>query len=79
MDAARLEQRYNRELEEMTDEIRAGIEAGKYTFADIQRAVSEKTRVAATATDEFVRQNPWAAFGIASALGCLLGLAITRR
>lgn len=78
MDAARLEERYNRELEEMTDEIRAGIEAGKYTFADVQRLLSEKTRVAATATDEFVRENPWAALGIASALGCLVGLLLRK-
>lgn len=79
VDAARLEERYNRELEEMTDEIRAGIQAGKYTMAELQRALTEKTKVAATATDEFVRENPWAALGIASAVGCLVGMLIFRK
>lgn len=79
MDAARLEERYNRELEEMTDEIRAGIQEGKYTAGDIQRLMAEKTRVAASATNDFVRGNPWAAFGIASAAGCLLGFLLSRR
>ena len=68
MDAARLEEQYNRELEEMTDEIRAGIDSGKYTFAEIQRLVTEKSKEAATATDEFVRENPWAALGVAAAV-----------
>ena len=79
MDAARLEEQYNRELEEMTDEIRAGIDSGKYSLADIQRLVAEKSKVAATATDEFVRENPWAALGVSAAVGCVLGLLISRK
>lgn len=79
MDAARLEEQYNRTLEEMTDEIRAGIESGKYTFADVQRLVTEKGKEAATATDEFVRENPWAALGVAAAVGCLVGFLISRK
>ena len=69
MDAARLEEQYNRELEEMTDEIRAGIDSGKYTFAEIQRLVTEKSKEAATATDEFVRENPWAALAVLQPTG----------
>ena len=79
MDAARLEEQYNRELEEMIDEIRAGIESGKYSLKDIQRLVSEKGKEAATATDEFVRENPWAALGVAAAVGCVLGFLISRK
>ena len=79
MDAARLEEKYNRELEEMTDELRAGIESGKYKLEDIQRLLTEKTKVAATATDEFVRENPWAALGIAAAVGCIIGALLTKK
>lgn len=79
MDAARLEEQYNRELEEMTDEIRAGIDSGKYSLSDIQRLVTEKSKKAATATDEFVRENPWAALGVAAAIGCVVGLLISRK
>jgi ElaB/YqjD/DUF883 family membrane-anchored ribosome-binding protein len=79
MDAARLEEKYNRELEEMTDEIQAGIKAGKYSLDDIQRLVSEKGKEAADATDQFVRENPWAALGIAAAVGCVLGILISRK
>lgn len=79
MDAARLEEQYNRTLEEMTDEIRAGIESGKYTIADVQRLLTQKGKEAATATDEFVRENPWAALGVAAAVGCLVGFLISRK
>ena len=79
MDAARLEEKYNRELDEMTDEIQAGIKSGKYKMEDIQRALSEKSKVAADATDQFVRENPWAALGIAAAAGCVLGVLLSRK
>ena len=79
MDAARLEEKYNRELDEMTDEIQAGIKSGKYTMEDIQRVLSEKGRVAADATDQFVRENPWAALGIAAAVGCVVGMLFSRK
>ncbi len=79
MDAARLEEKYNRELEEMTDEIQAGIKAGKYSLDDIQRLLAEKGKEAATATDQFVRQNPWAALGIAAAVGCIVGFLISKK
>jgi ElaB protein len=78
VDAARLEEKYNRELEEMTDEIQAGIASGKYSLNDFQRALGEKTREAAEATDTLVRENPWAALGIAAAAGCLLGYLLSR-
>lgn len=79
MDAARLEEQYNRELDEMTDEIQAGIASGKYSLSDIQRALTDKTKQAAAATDELVRDNPWAALGIAAAVGCLVGFLFSNR
>ena len=79
MDAARLEEKYNRELDEMTDEIQAGIKSGKYSLEDIQRLLSTKGKEAADAADQFVRENPWAALGIAAAVGCVVGLLISRK
>jgi ElaB/YqjD/DUF883 family membrane-anchored ribosome-binding protein len=79
MDAARLEEKYNRELDEMTDEIRAGIKSGKYSLEDIQRIISKKGKEAADATDQFVRENPWAALGIAAAVGCVVGMLLSPR
>ena len=79
MDAAKLEEQYNRELDEMTDEIQSGIDSGKYSIADIQRVLGEKTKEAVTATDEFVRDNPWAALGVAVGVGALVGFLLSRK
>ncbi len=79
MDAARLEEQYNRELDEMTDEIQAGLDSGKFSATDIQRVLEQKTREAVTATDEFVRDNPWAALGIAAGVGALIGFLLSRK
>lgn len=49
----------------------------------LQRAVKEGSQAAADATDEYVRENPWRAIGIAAgislAAGTFIGLALTRR
>jgi ElaB/YqjD/DUF883 family membrane-anchored ribosome-binding protein len=41
--------------------------------------VAERTRVAATAADDYVRENPWQAVGIAAGIGFVFGLVLARR
>jgi ElaB/YqjD/DUF883 family membrane-anchored ribosome-binding protein len=38
-----------------------------------------KTRAAAEATEEYVRDNPWKALAIAAAAGLVLGILAARR
>ena len=42
-------------------------------------ALLEKTKLAAKATDDYVRDNPWQAVGIAAMAGLVLGILISRR
>ncbi len=48
-------------------------------LSQAQAAISENARAAATVTDTAVRENPWAAIGIAAVAGLALGLLIGRR
>jgi ElaB/YqjD/DUF883 family membrane-anchored ribosome-binding protein len=64
------------DLEQVTENIEAGIRAGKYTWRDIQNAVVTKTREAATTTDHYAHENPWKVVGIAAGLGFVLGLLL---
>ena len=64
------------ELEQVTDHIEEGIRAGKYTWRDIQHAITAKTREAATTTDQYAHENPWRVIGIAAGLGFVLGLLL---
>jgi ElaB/YqjD/DUF883 family membrane-anchored ribosome-binding protein len=51
----------------------------KGRIAEAQDAALARTKVAAEATDRYVRANPWNAVGIAASVGFVLGLLITRR
>ncbi|MES2148196.1 MAG: DUF883 family protein [Pseudomonadota bacterium] len=45
----------------------------------MEEAVVEKTKEAAKATDEFVKENPWKAVGIGAAVGLVVGMLISRK
>ena len=50
----------------------------KEKMAEAQSAVSAKTRIAADVTDEYVRDHPWEAVGVAAVAGLFVGLLIAR-
>lgn len=51
----------------------------KEKMADAQDALLEKSKAAATATDDYVHENPWKAVGVAAGVGLVIGLLIGRR
>ena len=61
------------------ERIQASLSVAKAKLSDTERAMVDQTKVVAKATDEYVHQNPWAAVGIAAAVGLVLGVLISRR
>jgi ElaB/YqjD/DUF883 family membrane-anchored ribosome-binding protein len=61
------------------ERIEASLATAKVKLSDAERVVVDKTKDAAKATDEYVRDNPWQAVGIAAAAGLVLGVLISRR
>lgn len=61
------------------ERIQASLATAKVKLSDAERVVVDKTKDAAKATDEYVRENPWQAVGIAAAAGLVLGVLISRR
>jgi len=61
------------------ERIQASLAAAKVKLSDAERALLEKTKETAKATDEFVHDHPWKAVGIAAGAGLLLGILISRR
>ena len=53
--------------------------ATKAQVASAQRALGEKTRAAAGATDAYVRERPWESIALGASMGLLVGLLIGRR
>jgi ElaB/YqjD/DUF883 family membrane-anchored ribosome-binding protein len=46
---------------------------------ETQRALTEKTRAAARATDLYVHERPWESIAVGAGAGLLLGLLVARR
>lgn len=61
------------------ERIQATLANTKAKMIEAERAVLEKTKQAARATDDYVHDNPWQAVGVAAGVGFLLGLLIGRR
>ncbi|HYN27108.1 MAG TPA: DUF883 family protein [Burkholderiales bacterium] len=55
------------------------IRAAKAGIADAGQMAAEHTREAAKAADDYVRENPWTAVGIAAGVGILIGVLISRK
>ena len=61
------------------ERIQASLAVYKDKLIDAERALLEKTKEAARATDEYVHDHPWQAVGVAAGVGFLLGLLVSRR
>lgn len=55
------------------------IRAAKARIADAAHVAAEHTREAAKAAEDYLRENPWTAVGLAAAVGILIGVLINRR
>jgi ElaB/YqjD/DUF883 family membrane-anchored ribosome-binding protein len=55
------------------------LNSAKESLSSIEGTVTEKAKVVAERTDEFVHRNPWEAIGVAAGIGLLVGLFIRRR
>jgi ElaB/YqjD/DUF883 family membrane-anchored ribosome-binding protein len=51
---------------------------GKKALADAEQVVIKKSKECAEIADDYVRDNPWSAVGIAAGVGLVLGLLIRR-
>ena len=49
---------------------------GKKALADAEKNLVQKSKEAADVADDYVRENPWNAVGIAAGIGLVLGLLI---
>jgi ElaB/YqjD/DUF883 family membrane-anchored ribosome-binding protein len=55
------------------------LKAAKTRLDEQEAAVMAKTKAVAKATEDYVRDNPWKAVGIAAAAGLVLGILAKRR
>jgi ElaB/YqjD/DUF883 family membrane-anchored ribosome-binding protein len=59
--------------------VRESLAQAKVKLAASQDVAVERSREAAKATDEYVRDHPWQAIGLAASIGLVVGVLIARR
>ncbi len=64
---------------DLRSQVEAKLRSAKLRLQELQDDAIDSAKAAARATDDYVRDNPWQAIGIAAAIGLLLGLVIGRR
>jgi ElaB/YqjD/DUF883 family membrane-anchored ribosome-binding protein len=55
------------------------LKSAKTSLAEAEQQVVDKAKQAATATDNYVKGNPWTAVGIAAGVGILVGFLVAKR
>jgi len=55
------------------------LKTAKASLADAEQLVVDKAKQAATATDDYVKGNPWTSVGIAAGVGILVGYLVAKR
>jgi len=61
------------------EKIEKSLQRAKVKLAETESVLGEKTKLAASMTDEYVHSHPWHAVGVAAGIGLILGLLIGRR
>lgn len=65
------------------DEVRAraeeSVRAAREKLDALHGDVSKRAREAAKAADDYVRERPWSAIGVAAGVGFVIGLLVARR
>jgi len=51
---------------------------GRKALADAEEMVVSRSKEAADVADDYVRENPWVAVGVAAGVGLLVGLLVRR-
>lgn len=66
-------------VEEIRARAQESVRHAKERLATIEEQALERARALAGDADDFVRDNPWQAVGIAAGVGLVLGLLMSRR
>jgi ElaB/YqjD/DUF883 family membrane-anchored ribosome-binding protein len=63
-------------IAEARKKIEQSLVEGKKALADAEKTLLAKSKECAEMADDYVRENPWTAVGVAAGVGLVLGLLI---
>lgn len=66
-------------IKAMKSRVQASLNEARERLAELQSSAVQNAKAAASATDEYVHQNPWQAAAVSAVIGGLIGYLIGRR
>ena len=63
----------------MRGKVQRAVDATKQSLADSADTLRQQAQKAASTADDYVRESPWTAVGIAALVGAVVGILATRR
>ena len=66
-------------IQEVRARAEASLKQAQERLSEIEEEALRRARELASATEDYVRENPWQSLGIAAGIGLLLGVLISRR
>ena len=76
---ARIADLKDADVTQVRNKVQRAVDATKQSLADGADALRQHAQNAASTTDDFVRESPWQAVGIAALVGAVVGILATRR
>ena len=76
---ARIADLKDADVTRVRNKVQRAVDATKQSLADGAEAIRQHAQSAANTTDDFVRDSPWQAVGIAALVGAVVGIIATRR
>lgn len=76
---ARLADLNDADVATMRTKVMETVDAAKETLADSAQTLRRQAQRAMSGADEYVRESPWAAVGVAALVGALVGILVARR
>jgi len=67
------------ELKSVKEKLERALVNAKHDLIRLEEAAVQKAKIAAKATDEYVKENPWKAVGLGAAIGVVVGMLIARK
>jgi ElaB/YqjD/DUF883 family membrane-anchored ribosome-binding protein len=65
-------------VDALRSRLRSHVDTARSALEDAQQSAVTRYRASVDGTEEYVRQNPWQALGVAAGIGFFMGILISR-
>jgi ElaB/YqjD/DUF883 family membrane-anchored ribosome-binding protein len=76
---ARIADLNDADVASMRSKVMATVQSAKEALTDGAEALRRQAQKAASGADDYVRESPWAAVGLAALVGAVVGILVARR